>query len=257
MDSKVMLQPGFILHQRSYRETSALVDIFSHEFGIVRLVARGAKRKARGKLPLRAFKPLLFSWYGTSSLKTLTGLDTPADFYMPYLQGKQLLVGMYINEIVYKLLGFGVAYTALYTQYQYMLDVLAVTSDDALAAVSLRFERALIDALGYGINFEQDSQRKPISKHASYTFVPNKGFMPATHGAGAGVDILLSSTLESTFSGGDLIAIGQDKYITNQAIASAQRLFALVINSLLKRGSLHSQMLLQSVYTHQLSEVRQ
>ena len=39
-------QPAFVLHTYPYLETSLLVETFTHNFGRVPLVAKGAKRPA-------------------------------------------------------------------------------------------------------------------------------------------------------------------------------------------------------------------
>ncbi|MEZ5581271.1 MAG: recombination protein O N-terminal domain-containing protein, partial [Candidatus Competibacteraceae bacterium] len=46
---RVLLQPAFILHRRPYRDTSLLLEAFSHEHGRLGLVARGAA-SARSRL---------------------------------------------------------------------------------------------------------------------------------------------------------------------------------------------------------------
>ena len=58
MHARVSLQEGFVLHTRAYRETSALVDVFTKEYGVVRLVARGIKRKSSNKTNITQFKRL-------------------------------------------------------------------------------------------------------------------------------------------------------------------------------------------------------
>ena len=67
---RVEFLAGFVLHARSLRETSLLVDVFTPDFGVTRLVARGA-RSAKSKIrPLaQPFRPLLVSWTGRHELK--------------------------------------------------------------------------------------------------------------------------------------------------------------------------------------------
>ncbi|HWV63312.1 MAG TPA: recombination protein O N-terminal domain-containing protein, partial [Oxalicibacterium sp.] len=50
-ETRVVEQPGFVLHSYPYKETSLIVDVFSRDHGRVALVAKGAKRphsKLRG-----------------------------------------------------------------------------------------------------------------------------------------------------------------------------------------------------------------
>ena len=49
---RVDLNPSFILHHRSYRETSLLLDVFSREHGRVSLVAKGARKQQNDRRAL-------------------------------------------------------------------------------------------------------------------------------------------------------------------------------------------------------------
>ena len=53
--ARIQLAPGYVLHQRPYRESSALVEVFTESHGRVGLVARGVrspKSRQRGDLQL-------------------------------------------------------------------------------------------------------------------------------------------------------------------------------------------------------------
>ena len=62
---RVELEPGFILHSRSYRETSVILEVFTQGFGRDGLVARGARRpRSAMRGLLNPFQPLRLSWSG-------------------------------------------------------------------------------------------------------------------------------------------------------------------------------------------------
>ena len=66
-------QPAFVMHSYAYRETSLIVEAYTHDHGRVALVARGARRpKSALRGVLLSFQPLLLSWSGRSELRTLT-----------------------------------------------------------------------------------------------------------------------------------------------------------------------------------------
>ena len=76
---KTHLEPAWVLHSRSFRETSLLLEVFSREQGRVGLVARGARgAKSRWKNMLQPFRPMLLSWSQRSDLGTLTGAEQVA-----------------------------------------------------------------------------------------------------------------------------------------------------------------------------------
>ena len=65
-------EPAFILHARNYRETSQLLEAFTHIHGRIGLVAKGARRsKSPFRGALRLFQPLSISWSGRGDLATL------------------------------------------------------------------------------------------------------------------------------------------------------------------------------------------
>ena len=66
----------FLLHHRSYGETSVIADVFSKNNGKMSLIAKGAK-KPRSKFfgYLVPFHKLNISYSGRSELKTLTSID--------------------------------------------------------------------------------------------------------------------------------------------------------------------------------------
>ena len=101
---RVESEPGFILHTIPYRETSLLVDIFTLNHGRLRCVAKGF-RKPNKKGIAKTLFPYTehhFQWQGRGELKTLIQADpiqAPA-----FLKQESLFVGLYINELLYKLL---------------------------------------------------------------------------------------------------------------------------------------------------------
>jgi len=57
-NSRITLQPAYVLHRRPFRNTSLLVDLFTLDFGLIRAVAKGARRqKSRSRALLQLFRP--------------------------------------------------------------------------------------------------------------------------------------------------------------------------------------------------------
>ncbi len=68
----IELEAAVILHRRSYRETSLLLELITHSHGRIALIAKGARR-AKGKAGLlQPFQLLLCSWKSKSDLGILT-----------------------------------------------------------------------------------------------------------------------------------------------------------------------------------------
>ena len=174
MDSRVALQPAYVLHTQPFQNTSLLVDFFTMDYGRVRAVAKGARSaKSKYRSALQLFQPLLVSLSGRGELKTLTGLECSLGAIV--LEGQRLFSGMYINELLSRLLLNHVEHKQLYLAYQDTLVALQGSVDMQL--LLRHFELCLLCELGYGINLESDCRSHIVlDTEASYLFTPDVGF---------------------------------------------------------------------------------
>ncbi|MEX2516221.1 MAG: DNA repair protein RecO, partial [Gammaproteobacteria bacterium] len=107
----------FVLHQRSYRETSLLLDVFSAEHGRTAMVARGARRgKSAQALILQPYHKLMLSWVAHNELGTLTSVESAGINYQ--LTGSQSFTGFYINELTLRLLDKQESHGDLFVAYE-------------------------------------------------------------------------------------------------------------------------------------------
>lgn len=168
------LQPAFILHARAYRETSLLLDAFTRDHGRVGLIARGV-RGARGqatRAALQPLQPLLLSWRGQGELWTLT--STEAAGAALALRGDALLSGFYLNELLLRLLPRHDPHAALFWRYAECVNALA--AGEPAGWELRRFERDLLDALGYGLELSVDAEDgTPLQAEGRYRFDPESG----------------------------------------------------------------------------------
>lgn len=165
--------PGYVLHSRPWRETSLIVETFTGEHGRVGLVARGVRR-ARSRLRglLLPFHPLLLSWSGRGELPTLTGAETGSPVRM--LRGRALFSGFYLNELLLKLLPRNDAHPGLFDDYRRALAELG--GHRAFDGVLRKFEKRLLDALGYGPTLDRTADAGvPVSPNKRYRYVPERG----------------------------------------------------------------------------------
>jgi len=192
-------QPGYVLHTYAFRETSLVVETFTRSHGRVAMVARGAKRpRSALRGSIMAFQPLGLSWSGRGELRLLIRAEWQGG--QPRLQGRALLCGFYLNELLLKLLPREDAHEQLFLDYQAALARLAEEPEPG--AVLRRFERALLRELGYALTLERDSvlhatQRYTAggSTRASSPPTPAGGTVRTGHGA---VRMTRSATLPIT-----------------------------------------------------------
>ena len=149
------LHDAFLLHRRSFRETSLLIDIFSPGHGILRLIAKGALRGkgSRGGV-LQPFLPLSVAWSSRGDPPVLTVADA-ADRLIE-LSGKNLFCGFYLNELLIRLLPLQDPQPRIFAFYRLSLQRLetGVRVEETLRF----FELGLLEELGYGLMLESDAE---------------------------------------------------------------------------------------------------
>lgn len=192
------LQPAYILHSRDYRDSSLIIDVLTHESGRFSLVARGArseKSKIRGRL--QPFTPLLIASVGRGELKTATKIDFGPSAFR--IQGQNLMLGLYVNELLYRLLGRFDPVPEIYEAYENLLQNLQ-QSVPGITAIR-GFEISLLAELGYGISFEFDAGNgEAVNPDGCYRYIVQEGFRAT------------STADDETFSGTDLMSIAAGKF---------------------------------------------
>ncbi|HHW76106.1 MAG TPA: DNA repair protein RecO [Xanthomonadaceae bacterium] len=175
---RVLLQPAFILHRRPYLNTSLLLETFSREQGRLGLVARGASApRSRLKGLLQPFTPLLLSWTGAGELATLTGAEE-AGRPVP-LPPNRVLAGLYVNELLVRLLPRQDAQPGLFAAYETVLAELATA--DGEEPPLRRFEKKLLEELGYGLTLDREAASGvPIVAEERYRYVLDRGPLAAS-----------------------------------------------------------------------------
>lgn len=139
-------QPTFLLHKRPYRETSALVELLTLEYGRVRAVAQGVQRpgsRSRGRL--QPFAPLYVTWVGEGELKRLRLMESRGAAAL--LAGEGVLCGLYANELLTRILPVELPASEVFAYYAALLEALPQPSDRAPALRHLEFALLeLVDA---------------------------------------------------------------------------------------------------------------
>lgn len=222
MTVRVEFQAAFVLHTRPFRDTSLIVDFFTHTHGKVSAVARaGRTQRSKFRGLLRAFVPLAISWSGKSELMSLSKAEpagAPFDF-----SGKALISAIYLNELLEKLLAKFDPHPELYNHYQIALTQMQNRSAD-LAVLLRTFEKQLLIQLGYGIDWTHTADAgDPIIPDNWYIFHPEQGFIPVNTAQGNYL----------AFQGAHLIAIANDQWHDPAVMRSAKQLMRAAINPLL------------------------
>jgi DNA repair protein RecO (recombination protein O) len=182
---RVSLAPAYLLHQRPWRETSRVLEVWSRDHGRLGLVARGVRRpRAPQRSLLQPFTPLLMSWSLRTELGNLGAVEAAGA--APALRGKPLLAAFYTNELLLRLLPRQDAHPDLYDVYAETLRMLTGSKP----AASLRlFEVRLLSAIGYGLSLGQTTAGDAVDPDAEYLYDLDAGPRPASGRKGPGVPV--------------------------------------------------------------------
>ncbi len=150
MTKKVSLQKAYIIYTRPWSEHSQMAYLFSREYGMLYVTAKGAKRPYSLLRPaLTLFQPLCVRWSGKKDIKTLTSSE-PIDFFP--IKGTLLSSAWYMNELLLTHIAHEDPYPVLWDSYHQSLQDLVAGYSPAM--VLRRFEWVFLKELGYGIEDE-------------------------------------------------------------------------------------------------------
>lgn len=220
---------AFVLHQRPYRETSLLLDVFTADYGRLSLVARGMRQsKRRHNNPLQLFQPLWLNWYGRGDLLTLSKIETTSAPY--WLQGHAALCGLYINELLVRLLTQQQAEPMVFDAYQNALEGLQQTHKAEL--VLRLFEKRLLEALGYGLDLTTDTNGELVKQQLHYSYQPELGLRPCS-----------VNDPKRIISGVSLLQLQQENLTDADSLNEIKQLMRMIINYYLDGKPLKSRQL--------------
>lgn len=216
---KVDLHPCFILHQRAYRETSLILDVFSSGFGRVSLVAKGAKRgKSSQSLLLRPARKLNLAWSMRSEMGTLSAVEQAGPAYA--LSGRRLFTCFYLNELLIRMLHKHESHPELFRKYEQALIQLENTQSEE--HVLRIFEKYLLKSLGYGLILDHDiATGQPVNDQIDYYYQIGAGPLrdKPVHDASIGI------------SGRSLRALNNEDCWDDQIAREAKKLFRAILDN--------------------------
>lgn len=172
--SRILLKEAVVLHRRAYRETSLLLDVFTADFGRIRLLAKGVKRKQKsyGHL-LQPFIVLRLSWAGKGDLAVLTATE-PVGGGCTTLEGAALFCGFYMNELLLHLLPPRDPHPEVFRFY---LEALTqIGAGDCKESVLRFFELVLLEKIGYGLSLDKEATcGREIDPAKTYAYILDQG----------------------------------------------------------------------------------
>lgn len=228
MPRELAWHPAYVLHARAYRETSVLVDLLLPELGRVAAIARGARRK--GQSVPSVFQPYLIQLAGQGELLALAALEPTSQALT--LQGGALFSGLYVNELLVRLLPKALPQPELFIAYAGTLGALSeLTHPDAQAIAPLlrSFERQLLESMGqWASNRVEADTNEPLRAGQYYQYYPEHGWLAARAGQ------------RGACLAEDIIAVDDDDLSTPTRLRLAKLLYRSAIEPLLGNKPLKS-----------------
>lgn len=205
---------AFVLHSRPWRETSLLVEVFCAEHGRLGLVARGVMSAKRHVLraalqPLQCIRLQALARSELATLQNAEAIDAA-----PRLAGDAALAGFYLNELTLRLVPRQDPLPLLHAAY-------ARTREDLAAGITLawtlrRYERDLLEAIGFGFEWDSDSEGREIDPGARYWLDPEHGLRRLRYERNA-------REREQAATGSALLAMAADRQPDDADLMSLRR----------------------------------
>ena len=183
---------AFLIHRRMYQGSSLLLDFFTKDSGRLRLIARGARKS---KTSLQMFQCLSISFKGKGELKSLSQWEV--DDQPRRLLGDDLILAMYANELILRLLPENDEYPETFNSYWTFLANLNALDSSEKEYTLRNFENQMLEDLGYGLDFSFDINDEHIKEDVQYEFIEHQGFNKNSNGAIPGKTLVSLSKQET------------------------------------------------------------
>ncbi len=166
------LIPAFLIHRRAFKNNSLLLDFLTKAHGKICLVGKGIRSS---KTNIQMFQQLNISFSGRTNLKTLTHWevnDQPRN-----MTGETLILAMYVNELIARLLSEQDPHPKLFNIYQQFVNKIVAIDKQTSYWLLRLFEHNLLAELGYALDCSQDIKQHNIDTNSHYEYQHQLGFV--------------------------------------------------------------------------------
>jgi len=234
---RVAQAPAFVLHHYDYSETSLLLEVFVRPHGRLGVLAKGARRT---RSPLRTvlvpFQPLMIGFTGRGELPVLTLAEPLRP--SAAVTGRALFCGLYLNELLMRLLHRHDPHERLFDSYAATLERLS--NEPSEETVLRVFEKRLLEEIGYGLVLDHDvDDGSTLDPNAQYRYLPERGPVRAQAQDDEGIVV----------QGASLLALAREQLDEPAAQRDCKRLLRVLLARQLGERPLSSRKLFRPVRT--------
>lgn len=168
------MDSAYILNRHPFRDNRFIVDLLTQDAGRMTCMARVAKK--RGKImkgTLEPFRRLAVDWAGKGQMPTLIMAEEQRRYR---IQSQDLCKGLYLNELILKLVPLFAPAQDVFVAYQAALSSLTALVDEMTL---MHCEVSLLETLGYSMEHTVDHQHgNPIEADQYYRYSLQTGLRP-------------------------------------------------------------------------------
>lgn len=239
MAGKKSIHSAYVLHARSFRENSVLLELLCKDEGRISAIYKGGRKAKKQSAKPDLFVPYHISLFGAGELKSVASFELGSMSGLGRLQGVKLFSGMYVNELLYKLLQRDETQQDVFAAYEDVL--LALRSTENFEAHLRHFEMRLLSSLGYGVQFEVAADGvSNIEAGLNYEFIAGQGFIAIKDKAKPGTRPVSGELLHQ-------LAAGQ--WSTRENLSALKGITQAAIKPLLRGEPLSSRALFRKAFS--------
>ena len=211
--ARVVRTEALLIHAWPYRETDFLVELMTEKCGRIRCHMRNSRPEA--------FRP--FEIKVTQAKGYFSASDFRYTQSLLIRHNEARLIGLYVNELVYRLVPTALVDESLYGSY---LATLAHLEVRIRVQAALRFfEQRVLQLIGHALDYRADRNSQAIVEQQRYNFMANSGFNPSADGRYTGAQLLSVARADYDITGALTLAREcQQQQI--EAILQPQALFS-------------------------------
>ncbi len=210
---------AYVIYTKPYRETSAIIKVFSSQSGILSGVVKGVHSKSRQSASLRSALQvgnlIECQWQSKSSLKNIFQIELVE--HTSVVSPQKFLCLAYVNELLLYVLPEEQISENLFHHYG---DLLKKINLEIPVELLLRlFELTLLEEMGFAFDFAWDVvSDEPVHKDKFYVIVP-----------GTGIRLAVESDYLKV-SGKDLLLLAEKDFSQVSTLVTAKKVNRLLLD---------------------------